>query len=135
MVSNVPYCLTIETELVFIRLVRVFVNIPVRVYIIWIQTIPIRVFTVFILIVFQPFLIVCSGKSHKVFTDITFAVAKSRTVLYRFACIVCTEIQIYFSHTRIGTQIEYVTAHIGIRNYIFITHIGVSETYSRLSMT
>ena len=130
---DVPDSFTVETELVFLRIVGVFVNIPVWIHVVRVHTVPVRVLSVFILIGLQPFLIVGSGQCHQVLSDIRLAVAQCRTVLYNLTSIVGTEVYVDFSKTGIGTQVENITAHVRLRDNILVSHVGIGEAYTGMT--
>src|SRR5690606_12288978 len=104
------------------------IEIPIRVLVVLVITVPTCVSAVCILVVLKPFLIVGARQGHKIFTDIALGVAKGGTVLYILTSIVCREVEINRSRRSIYPEVEVVTTHVGVGKNVLVTHIGERET-------
>ena len=133
MLSDIPDGLTSKTEHILTSGVLVLVQIPIRVLVILVVTIPVGIVTILGLVVLQPSLIVSTSQCHEVLTDIALRVAQCRTVLNILASIVGCEVEINRTCRCVYTQVEVITTHVCIRQNVLVTHIGNAETNTCLT--
>ena len=93
-IGDIPDGLTSKTEHILTSGVLVLVQIPIRVLVILVVTIPVGIVAILSLIVLQPSLIVGTSQSHQVLTNIALRVTQCRTVLNILASVVGCEVEI-----------------------------------------
>ena len=98
MLSDIPHSLTCKTEDILHGGIPVLVKVPVRILVVLVVSVPVSIVTFGSLIVLEPLLVVCSGKSHEVLSCIALGVAESRTVEHIFACIIGSKVKVYRTH-------------------------------------
>ena len=114
---------------VLLRVVRHFVQHPVRIDVVHIAIVPVVVSSVFILIVVtQPRLIKCRGKRHQVFGYVGPMVGYGRSVFHIFAGIGHLEVQIQRSgNVGVGPQVDDVACHVCFGDEVFVAHVGIGS--------
>ena len=133
MVGDIPDDLTRKAVDVLLRCVAVLIQIPIRVLVVLVVTVPVGVFAVAGLVVLQPFLVVGSGQRHEVLTDVALRITQSRTVLHVLMRIIGGEVEVDRTCRRSDTQIKVVTTHVSVGENILVAHVGEAEAHARLT--
>ena len=131
--DDIIYDLSVHAEQIFVRLVFILIDVPVGVHVVGIHSVPVLVLTFGGLVVLEPRLIVGGRERHEVLSYVRFVVTQRRAVLHILVNIVHVEVEIHRTETCVGTQVESVTAHVGVRQNILVTHIRIGETNTRLA--
>ena len=90
--NDVIHNLSVHTKQVLVGPVLVLVDIPIRVDVIRIHTVPVLVLTINVLIVLKPRLIISGSQRHQVLTYVGFVITKGRTVFNVLVCEIDIEI-------------------------------------------